>query len=362
LNASTENKRRRTTARLLLGGLALLAVISVGVTESPYRLGFADIERPHPPDVDGYYGAVERMRDGATYYEALGAELIGRGYPTKSQFNWRMPLPGVLIASLPNPDYGRLILGFLGACLLFFGYQTLKGMGGAVTVGLGLTLLAGPVMPGLIGILYVQPVLWAGLLVGVSAVLLGAGYRRLSIAVGVFAPFFREFAIAYVVVCLVFAVVEKRRKEAMVWAAGVAAFCIMLVYHAVQVSRHLAPESFYQPEGWFQFGTLPFVISTFQMSGYFLVLPQWASALLFVACLAGMIGWTSPVGRRVSATMAIFILSFSIIGLRYNQYWGLVLTPLACLCAARAPVVLRDLWRSAEVTLPFAASSSRRAA
>lgn len=343
--------RRRRTSRLLLGAIVLLAVASVGVTLSQYRMGFADLERGDPPDTDGYYGAIERMRTGDTYYEALGAELITRGYPTRSPFNWRTPLTGVLLASLPSPDMGRVILALLGAGLLFFGFQTLSGMGGSLTVGLGIILLTGPVLPGLVGILYVQPVLWAGLLIGLSVALRGAGHVRLGVAVGILAPFFREFAIAYVVVCLGFAIAEKRRKEALAWGLGIVGFSLMLAYHAFQVSRHLAPESFSQPEGWFQFGTLPFVISTFQMTGYFLLLPQWAAALFFVACLVGMIGWWSPVGRRVTLTMIAFVVSFSIIGLRYNQYWGLVFAPLACLCAARAPMVLGDLWRAAE--FPF---------
>ncbi|MDX1396678.1 MAG: hypothetical protein R3195_20020 [Gemmatimonadota bacterium] len=342
------SSRQRTSARFALGAIVSLALLCVLLTFSPWRQGFADIARGDPPDWAGYYGAIERMRAGDTYYEALGAELHTRGYPTTSPFNWRTPGPLVVLAKLPSPDWGRIGIAILGGFLLFFGHGTLREMGGRWTVGLGLVLLSGTIVPGLVGALFVQPVLWAGLLVGLSAVLLGAGHRRSAVAVGVLAPFCREFAIAWVVVCLAFALREGRRREAAAWGLGVAGFGLMLAYHAVQVGRHLTPESFGQPEGWFQFGGLPFLISTFQMSGFFLLVPQWGAALLLAAALAGTIGWTSPVGRRVSATLFIFVLSFSIIGLRYNQYWGLVLAPLVCLCAARAPVALGALWGVAE--------------
>ena len=48
-------------------------------------------------DQDG----VDRIHAGEGYYRAAGDELRGRGYPTRSVFNWRTPLPMWLIGRMP---------------------------------------------------------------------------------------------------------------------------------------------------------------------------------------------------------------------------------------------------------------------
>ncbi len=66
-----------------------------------------------PSDIDLYRAEVQRMRDGYGYYDAANAELRARGYPTRSLFNWRMPLPMWLIASVGDLMVAKAILGLL---------------------------------------------------------------------------------------------------------------------------------------------------------------------------------------------------------------------------------------------------------
>jgi hypothetical protein len=72
----------------------LLAIaFCVAVSLSPMASGFADAPSRGASDVDLYHAEVERIARGESYYSAAGAELHERGYPTRSIFNWRTPLP-----------------------------------------------------------------------------------------------------------------------------------------------------------------------------------------------------------------------------------------------------------------------------
>lgn len=337
----------RRSARLALFGLVGAAGFTVALTLSPYGTGFARSDRGRYADSVGYLREIERMRAGETFYEASASVLAEMGYPTAWVFNWRMPLPMAALAKLPDPALGRIPLAALALGMLALGWAALRREAGPFSAGLGAVLLTGTALPALIGDLYVQPVLWAGLLIGLSAGSLGAGLRKLGVAAGVAAPLFREFAVVWTVGCLVLAWLEGRRREAAVWLAGVAAFGGLLLYHAVQVRAHMGPDPLVQTEGWLQWGGLPFVLSMFQMNGYLLLLPQWVTALFFVLCLVGVVGWRSAIGLRVGLALALYVLAFSVVGRPYNQYWGLIFAPLACLGAGRGIHVLVDLWGTA---------------
>jgi hypothetical protein len=76
-------------------------------------------------------------------------------------------------------------------------------------------------------------------------------------------------------------------------------------------------------------------------------LPQWVAAVYLVAALFGLVGWHSSGGRRITATAALFVLAFAVVGQDFNVYWGLLTSPLLCFGAARAPAAIRDLWQAA---------------
>src|SRR5262245_19616252 len=97
LPPSTTDKqpgRARVVALVFLATSVCLA----GITLSSLRSGFADAPSRGPGDVALYQAEVERIRAGESYYEAAANELPARGYPTRSVFNWRTPLPVSLVA------------------------------------------------------------------------------------------------------------------------------------------------------------------------------------------------------------------------------------------------------------------------
>ena len=80
-------------ARAVLGALAAAAVLCVAVTFSPLASGWVGKPGRGEGDTALYRAEVDRIRAGEGYYEAASAELVQRGYPTASVFNWRTPLP-----------------------------------------------------------------------------------------------------------------------------------------------------------------------------------------------------------------------------------------------------------------------------
>ncbi len=104
---------RPLAARSVLCVTLLVAFGSIGITLSPLKSGFADAPYRGPGDLALYRTEERRIRAGESYYEAANVELRQRGYPTRSLFNWRTPLPMWLLGKLPDPALGRVLLGLL---------------------------------------------------------------------------------------------------------------------------------------------------------------------------------------------------------------------------------------------------------
>ncbi len=105
---------QQRNARLMLVLVALTIVVGVAVTLAPIAQGFADKQREGANDIALYQAEVDRIRAGETYYAATAAELVLRGYPTRSVFNWRTPLPMWLIGILPDPVFGKALIRWVG--------------------------------------------------------------------------------------------------------------------------------------------------------------------------------------------------------------------------------------------------------
>ena len=83
------------------------AVLFVAITLSPLKSGYADAPDRGPGDVALYRAEIDRLHAGESYYSVAGDELRPAGYPTRSVFNWRTPLPMWLVADCPTPAWVR---------------------------------------------------------------------------------------------------------------------------------------------------------------------------------------------------------------------------------------------------------------
>jgi hypothetical protein len=330
-------------ARLVLAGLLVSLAIAVGVSLSPLAKGYADKPSRGPGDVALYRAEVDRMQAGQGYYEAAGIELRERGYPTRSVFNWRTPLPLWLIGKMPDPVFGKALLCGLAICAVVLCFDWLAREGGPAVAIVGVLLLCGAMLPSFLGDLFVMPVLWAGFLIAISLALLAAGRLKLGVAAGTTALFLRDLAGPFVVVMLGLALCRRRFREAAYWSAGLAAYSLFFVLHIYQVSlvEHAGDRA--QEDSWVQLGGLAFVISTTQLNGWLLVLPQWVAALYLPLALLGFAAWRGDGAQRAGIAAAAYVLLFGFVGQDFNQYWGSLIAPLLCLGAAWAAPAVRDL-------------------
>jgi hypothetical protein len=334
------------------------------VTQSPLRSGFADAPSRGPGDVALYRAEVDRIRGGQSYYEAAAEELPSRGYPTRSVFNWRTPLPVWLVARFPSDAFGNAVLGATGLVLIALCLGWLGEEAGPRQALLGGLLLSGAVMPCLLGDLMLMSELWSGILIALSAVCFGRQRPTAGVLAGVAALFFRELAAPYCLVCLTLALHRRDLRQVVQWLAGMAAYAACYAWHVWQVLLAMPGESVSAP-GWLQFGGAGFLISTAQMNAYLLLLPQWVTAIYLACALLGCATWNSEGGQRVAISLAVYTIAFSIVGNNFNQYWGSMIAPLLCLAACRAPAALAALWTAAlasHAQAPGSFAPPRRAA
>lgn len=343
----------------VLAGLALaVAVFLAIVTFSPIRDPAQ--RKSGAGDLALYWAEVGRIRAGQGYYEAAAAELTARGYPTRSVFNWRTPLPMWLLGNLPAPWLGKAILAVLSGAMLVLGFELLwrQGNGRFSIAALGAMLLIGPLAFCVLGDLYVAPCLWSGVLIGLSLCAFGLDRPGWGVAAGVTALFFRELALPYCVLGLGLAWREREWRQAAAWTLGILAWVAYFGLHWMQVAPLIAPDARAHAQSWIQFGGAAFVIATAQMSAYLLVLPRWVTALYFAAAMLGFAGWHTRLGERAALTAALYVVAFGIVGQDFNQYWGSMLAPLLCLGAAWFPAALTDLWRAARKGSGFGGQGS----
>jgi hypothetical protein len=169
----------------------------------------------------------------------------------------------------------------------------------------------------------------------------------LAVALGLAALFVRELSLPYCLVAAALAWRQGSRRELLGWLAGLAAWALFFGLHALAVRSWTPADALAHREGWIQFGGLPFVISTMQMQAFLVLLPQWVTAIYFVAVLFGVAGWQGEMGQRVGLTVSLYVAAFSVVGHEFNQYWGEMIVPLACFGAARSVGAMRDLLRAA---------------
>ncbi len=334
-------------ARTVLAGLFLVTGLFVIISLSPLASGFADKPRQGPGDVDLYLAVAQRVAAGEGYYAALGSELRTRGYPTRSVFNWRTPLPIWLVGILPGESTGRVLIGGLAALALALAVHAAAREGNLRRGLLCGLLLIGALLPCWLPRIYMMPVVWAGVLIAISVCAYAIKRPWLGVGFGLAAVFVRELGGPYCVVCLLLSIYERRWREAAAWFIGLMAYFAFYAWHASIVLALVNAGDRAHTESWLQLGGAAFVISLTQMNTFLLLLPQWVSAVYLPLALLGFAGWNTPAGRRAGLTAAGFVALFGFVGQPFNQYWGALLAPLFCLGAAQAPAALADLWSRA---------------
>ena len=340
-----------TQAKIVLALCALLAIVSVVVALSPWQSSNYDPTRRREGDIPLYRAEIERIAGGENYYAAAADELTARGYPTKSIFNWRMPMPIALLGLLPNIQGGKILLGLLAlmtmvtifkACVCeetaYRGDRCVPWFALASVL-----LLTGPFLLFVLGNAFVIPLLWSSVLIALSLACYGVNRNVAGAMCGTAALFCSELAMPYCLLMAFGAWYYKNRREKTTWLLCASAWTVYFSLHAWVVVMYIAPDAHAHRLGWIQGGGLPFLLATAQINAYLINLPQGIAALYWVVALIGLAGWSTPWGTRVGLTATLYVILFTLVGQQFNQYWGALYTPILCLGAARFPYAIRDL-------------------
>jgi hypothetical protein len=337
-------------ARTVLRITVLMIVLLVAVSLSPWASGFADKPSRGPGDVALYQAEVKRIAAGEGYYQAAAQELRQRGYPTRSVFNWRTPLPMWLVGVLPSEGFGRTIIGILAGAALMMSVFVLNREANSRVALLGGLMMIGGLLPCWLEQIYIMPVVWSGVLILLSILAYAIARPGWGVVCGLAALFLRELAAPYVIVCLFLALRQRRPREVAMWLAGMAAYGAFYAWHARQAMAIVGPQDIAHSTGWIQFGGAAFVVSIAQMNAFLLLLPQWITAVFLPLAVLGFAGWNTPTGQRAGITTCVFLTMFAFVGMPINQYWGSLIAPLLCLGAAQAPRTVATLLRRAGIS------------
>lgn len=342
----------------------------VAVSVSDYRISF-DLRKKHRKnDIDLYFAEAVAVHDGAGYYETAYRELTNRGYPTRSVFNWRTPLPMWLVSQLPDPQTGRWLIGLPAIALVLCGAWLVRREGAFGEALIAGTLLGGTAIPVFSGVQFVMPVLWGGVLIGLSLCCFGlkspasadvqtnrlplsnrwssreSRFTYLAVGCGIAAAFFRDLAVGYCLLMLLYAAANRRWREVLAWTAGLAVYAAFFAWHATRVADYLTADGGVHGGDWIQAGGAAFLIACAHVSGFLLVLPQWCAAIFLAFAVFGLIGWKSETGFRALLTAGGYLAVFSIVGKDVNQYWGALVAPLLVMGFAKSPTAFIDLWNA----------------
>ncbi|MGC4004758.1 MAG: hypothetical protein QM811_17235 [Pirellulales bacterium] len=318
-----------------------LTIVLIALTRSPWKSGYADAPERVGTDLQLYASEVEQLRAGDHYYDVAVRELVARGFPTRSVFNWRTPATFVTTAAVGN-SAARIGLALVAFATWWFVVPTWKRRSGTAGVLLGTVMLLGAALPCALEQAWLMPEVWSGLCIGLSAAAFAAGYGRIAILAGVAALFCRELAAPYVLICAIFAWRGESYRELLGWFAGCVAYALFYAWHAGMVLPRIAPDALAHDRSWLAFGGVMFVISLVQMNVWLLIAPQWLSA---IALSATALSWSVP--SRIEAEQRwawcglAYVLIFACVGLPFNQYWGSQIAPLLALSAGCVPAALR---------------------
>lgn len=295
-------------------------------------------------DLKCYQTIVEKIHAGESYYSAAGSTLRKMGYTTASVFNWRLPALAWFLGHLPSLKTGQILAFILAlTTLLLWMVVFHKHNYQAWQVFLGGLIMAGPVIYSLIPGPFLAHEFWAGTLIALSLAAYALGWRYISVISGLIALFLRELSLPFVVVMMTLSCLEGRRKETLIWLAGIAAFGVELFIHWSIVSKLITVNDKVLQGGWIVFGGWPFVLTTAQMHPFLLISPSWVTAIILPPALLGLAGWRGASGIRIASTVGIYVLAFLIVGRSFNIYWGLMYALVMPLGLLHLPYVLRKL-------------------
>ncbi len=344
----------RAAALAVLAALLLLIAGGLAVSGGAATHGPPAAHAPGESDMALYRAIIARMRGGDSYDHAAVVEQRARNYPLRPIIAIRPPTLATLIRWLPGEVWAGLGLKLLaGLTLVLWMLRMERSLGAFPPLVASTFLLAtGFTAPLMVEGACLFHESWAGVLICLSLALRTERRYVASALTAGLAVMIRELALPYVLVMVVAAGLEGRRREALTFAAVGAAAAGYLMVTWMLASRLLLPHDPVSP-GWVRFSGWRFVLITNGWNalaaaggavGGAGAVGAVAAVLAPLGCL-GAAHWRGS-GLRLAAVLIGYMAGFMVIGRPNNDYWGLLTTPLMALGLAMAPWALLALGRS----------------
>jgi len=211
---------------------------------------------------------------------------------------------------------------------------------------IGSLLLTGILIYGGIPDLFFAHEFWAGTCIVLSLIAYSRGWLIFSLTAGSLALLIRELSSLFVMVMMIVALFENRKREALLWLFAIMGFLFIMVIHAHYVRSLAIDANLVQKNEWIAFGGWPFALKTIQLHPFLILNPPWLNAILIPLLLLGLAGWKGELGTRVALLVYTYIVAFLFLGQPFNVYWGVMFNMLIPLGALYTWPSFLDLWRS----------------
>ena len=279
-------------------------------------------------DLHLYRAIAERIRSGEGYYESSKAELVKRGYPTGSIFNWRPPLLSWALGHLPDLRIAKAAAMLLSLITVWLWVSIFGKELPFSKVFVGSFLVLGGPLSSVATEAYLGHEFWAGTLITSSILFYTKGWRCIAFSAGILALLIRELALPFIIVMICLSSFERKYQETAIWALGIILFIIMMVIHSFHIKEIAPPDAIYSYSKWITFGGWNLILGTASSHPYFILFPPWFYAVLLPLVLLGLSGWKGPLGSRLGLTVGAYVFIFLFVGQDFNRYWGGLYTDL----------------------------------
>jgi hypothetical protein len=329
----------RPAAALLAVLILVLSAWCLTTTPPPVKLA----PKGGYTDVMLYKDITKAVAAGKPYHQAAAELHRAHYYPLKPFFTMRLPTLSVLAADLGWAGLQKVAFALVTLAVFLWVIAPPAPIGTAERVFAGIGVAAGGSVVTQITLLALHE-FWAGILLGL-ALALQIGWRRqwwLALIPAAAALAVRELALPFVLLSLAFALWERRWREALAWTGLIAAFALLMAWHAQHVLPQVRPGDLHS-QGWNAMqGLSGFLKAVIYTSGLQQLPLRWGLLGAFLP----MIGW-GALGGRAGAFSLLMFLGYAAMIAMFSRpdtfYWGGIVLPAYFVGYALLPRALAQL-------------------
>lgn len=340
----------RGLARIWLAGLVILPLLAA--------IPHAAMRMPPPPSVrvfrddDLYAETVNRVAAGEPYYAAAADAQRRHGYPTSPGPVFREPWLTWLLAQISPAGLRAFAVYPLYVLLIaVVGREIIAQRRPLPQTAFVMAAVASGV--GMLGVDHAGYFheIWAAGLLALSLVLYRPGRPAIAIALAFAACMIRELALPALGAMALFAMREKRLREAAAWLIAILVFGLVYAAHLHATSGLARPGDLVSP-GWITASGWRLVALAGRYNVALTLLPDWAVIAALVLALTGLAAGGDGRIDRAGAIALGYMTGLLVFGRENTAYWGELYAPLVGVGFALAPMAITDLARAAGLLGP----------